>query len=297
LTNRLVDESIQDGDNVSKRERYPSGVPCWVETLQPNPEAALDFYGSLFRWEFVGPGVTPGAVPGDPPGQYFVARVKGLDVAGIGSQLNRTDAPAPTWTTYIRVASADRTVEKVQYAGGTVRAGPLDAMPAGRLAVLTDPAGAEIRIWEAGGCEGAQLINEPRAWAISELHTTDPESSKEFYGALFGWQPEQHGPAGAQITLWRLPGYVGGEPEQPVPRDVIGLMMPIGGGGARSAQQPHWSVEFWVDDVNAISEHAAMLGGRVSVPPYDTSRFRNAVLVDPQGAAFSVSKLVPKRGH
>ena len=37
---------------MSEREQYPAGVSCWVETLQPDPRGALDFYGALFGWEF-----------------------------------------------------------------------------------------------------------------------------------------------------------------------------------------------------------------------------------------------------
>ena len=81
---------------MSERERYQAGVPCWVETLQPDVQAALDFYGSLFGWEFAG----PGSMPGDRPGQYFVARVRGRDVAGIGSLPTRDGLPAATWVTH-----------------------------------------------------------------------------------------------------------------------------------------------------------------------------------------------------
>jgi hypothetical protein len=73
------------------------------------------------------------------------------------------------------------------------------------LAVLADPAGAPVCVWEAGAREGAQLVNEPGAWAMSLLHTTDPESSQAFYGAVFDWRPEPFDAAGAQLTLWRLP--------------------------------------------------------------------------------------------
>jgi len=234
---------------MGKRARYPPGVPCWVETLQPDPEAALAFYGPLFEWEFVGLGATQG----DAPGRYFVAQVEGLDVAGIGSRRNQPQAPA--WCTYVRVASLDDTAEEAFNAGGALPAGPCDALPARPLAILADPAGAEIGIWEAAAREGAQLVNEPRAWALSELHTSDVESANIFYEALFGWQPEPFGPRGAQTTLWRLPGYVGGVPQQPVPRDVVGLMHRIATDGAPGPEDPHWSVEFWVDDVDAAAEH------------------------------------------
>jgi len=55
---------------MSEREEYPAGVPCWVETLQPDPRVALDFYGPLLGWEFA----EPGPMPGDLPGEYFAGQ-------------------------------------------------------------------------------------------------------------------------------------------------------------------------------------------------------------------------------
>ncbi len=33
---------------MSERNDYPAGVPCWVDTLQPDPELAMRFYGAIF---------------------------------------------------------------------------------------------------------------------------------------------------------------------------------------------------------------------------------------------------------
>jgi predicted enzyme related to lactoylglutathione lyase len=126
---------------------------------------------------------------------------------------------------------------------------------------------------------------------MSLLHTTDVEGSKAFYGAVFGWQTETFGAPEGEITLWRLPGYVGGEPDQPVPRDVVGGMTPIGGDSGPITTYSHWSVDFWVHEADATAEHTARLGGTVIVPPHDTPGFRSAVLMDSQGAIFSVNQL------
>jgi predicted enzyme related to lactoylglutathione lyase len=96
---------------------------------------------------------------------------------------------------------------------------------------------------------------------------------------------------GGEITLWRLPGYEGGEPEQPVSREVIGVMVPMTGDRFPDDVGPHWSIDFWVDDAGATADTAAGLGGKVVVAPYETPGFRQAVLADPQGAVFSVSQL------
>jgi predicted enzyme related to lactoylglutathione lyase len=187
------------------------------------------------------------------------------------------------WNTHVAVASADAAAEAVIKAGGSVVAGPFDAPPAGRLAVISDPVGAVLCVWEPGDRKGAQVVNEPRAWSMSLLQTPDPEVAKAFYGEVFGWQGEPFGPG---VTLWRLPGYFGGEPNQPVPRDVVAGMM------KSTDVAPHWRVDFWVEDTDATAATAGRLGGQVIAEPFDTPGFRSAVLADPHGAAFSINQLI-----
>ena len=93
------------------------------------------------------------------------------------------------------------------------------------------------------------------------------------------------------ITMFRLPGYVGGEPEQPVSREVVVATM----ARASADLAPHWSVDFWVDDVDETARKAGELAGRVVVPPFSAPVGRTAVLADPHGAAFSVSKVSARR--
>jgi predicted enzyme related to lactoylglutathione lyase len=272
------------GEPMSERDEYPPGVPCWVDTAQPDPRAAMEFYEKVFGWEFVG----PGQMPGDPPGEYFVARARGRDVAGVSSLPPEGVPPRPAWNTYVAVASADDAVAAVTEAGGAVVVEPFEALPAGRMAVVTDPAGALFCVWEAADRQGAQLVNEPGAWSMSILNTRDVEGAKAFYGAVFGWVPEEFG---GGITLWRLPGYVGGEPAQPVPRDVVAVMAPISADRFPDEVPSHWSVDLWIDDADAAAETAAKHGGTVIAPPFDSPPFRQAVIADPHGASFSVSEL------
>jgi predicted enzyme related to lactoylglutathione lyase len=262
---------------MSHRSHYPPGVPCWIDTAQPDIEAALSFYGALFGWEFVG----PGAMPGDPPGRYYVARARGEDVAGVSS-LPSGVPPNAAWTTYVAVDSADRAADRARSAGGTVEVDPFDAPPAGRMAVLRDPAGAVFCVWQPGDRKGAQLVNEPSAWSMSMLNTSDVDRAAAFYAELFGWQSESFGPG---LTLFRLPGYVGGEPQQPVPRDVVAVM-------AAGDGEPGWMVDIWVADADATAEIATELDGAVVVAPRETPGFRNAMIADPAGAVFSISQLL-----
>ena len=267
---------------MSERDDYEPGVPCWIDILQPDPDAAMGFYAALFGWEFAG----PGEMPGDPPGRYFVTRLRGRDVAGIGSQPAGDPSPPPAWNTYVSVASADEAALCAVDAGGAVLVEPFDVLPAGRMAVVADPAGAPFSLWQPGERRGAQVVNEAGAWAMSHLSSPDPEGAAAFYGDLFGWTTETFGEGDAAVTTFRLPGYFGGEPSQPVSREVVATMSSAGGDGA-----PGWSVNLWDRDVDATTAKAVELGGRAVAEPFDTPISRMAVLADPYGATFSIANV------
>ena len=217
---------------MSERDRYPSAVPCWTVALQADPRKAGGLYGNLFGWE----------IADSKDGGSLVARMRGREVAGIAPLPDVEPPVAPVWMTHIRVDSAAATTTRAQDAGGRLVAGPIELPSDGRVAVLADPAGAAFCAWETEGREGAQIVNEPGAWSMSALQTDDPEAAAAFYGAVFGWHMEPFGPPEAGLALCRLEGFVGGEPEQPVPRDVVAVIMPL----SEADGSPRWSVDFWV---------------------------------------------------
>jgi uncharacterized protein len=280
-----------------ERDGYPPGVPCWVDTGQPDPQAAADFYGALFGWEL------EDRMPAGSPGRYFVAQLRGRDVAAVGS-LPEQAPPGPAWNTYVWVESADDAAAKVKDAGGGGVMPPFDVMHAGRMAVLSDPSGTVFCVWEAREHRGAQLVNEPGTWNWSNLNTRDPEGAKAFYGAVFGWETRSMDLGGGEATMWRMPGYgdflerttdpdvrsrlanVGAPPGF---EDAVGWLVPSTSDGA----PPHWQVTFSVDDTDAAADRAAELGGKVVAPPLEVPYARIAVLSDPQGATFTVSKFQP----
>jgi predicted enzyme related to lactoylglutathione lyase len=279
-----------------ERDEYLPGVPCWVDTSQPDPEAAVAFYSGLFGWD------CEDVMPPGSGGSYFIARLRGGDVAAIGSQ-PEGGPPSAVWNTYVCVDSADEAAVKVEGAGGGVVTGPFDVMNAGRMAVFTDPEGAAFCVWQAKEHTGARIVNEPGALNFNGLNTRDPERAKSFYRAVFGWETLGL-PGGADA--WRLPGY-GDCLEQRDPglrdrmaqlgapdgfEDVVATLNPI------ADDQPdvpaHWGVTFAVADADAIAETAAQLGGQVVVPPFDAPWVRMTVIADPQGATFTASKFVPE---
>lgn len=269
---------------MSTREHYPNGVPCWVETLTDDPDAARRFYSGLFGWTFAGSGERTG----DPPDEYLLARLDDADVAGIAPMPDGVEPPPPAWYTHVAVDELAGATERARAAGAEIIAEDRDASPAGRLAVLADPCGAVLCLWEGHARRGAGRVNEPSSWAMSLLATSDPERSEAFYGELFGWRAEvTETVPGLPFWLWRLPGYLGGEPEQPVPRDVVAVMTTSQGAPAG------WSLDFRVEDARAAAAVTPGLGGRVISGAADAGSFRRTVLADPRGAAFSASQLMP----
>ncbi len=276
-----------------EREGYIPGVPCWVDTSQPDPEAALPFYGGLFGWEL------EDMMPEGSEGRYFVGRIRGGDVAAVGSIPAGVPAMA-MWNTYVWVESADETAAKARDVGGTVAMEPFDIMDSGRMAVLTDPEGAAFCVWQAKSHKGAKVVNEHGSLNFNGLATRDPEGAKAFYGAVFGWKTLALG-AG---SMWTLPGY-GDHLEEASPGlreqmaamgapdgfiDVVAALNPIADDD--SDTPAHWSVTFAVDDVDATAAKAGELGGEIVAGPFDAPWTRMAVIKDPQGATFVASQFV-----
>jgi predicted enzyme related to lactoylglutathione lyase len=281
---------------VNERDRYIPGVPCWVDTSQPDPEAAVDFYGGLFGWEF------EDVMPAGSPVKYFMARLHGGDVAAVGSQPEGAP-PAAVWNTYVWVDSADETASKVRDAGGSVLTEPFDVLESGRMAVFADPEGAPFSVWQANQHRGARVVNEPGSLNFNDLNTRDPEGAKAFYGSVFGWETLG---IGSDFTAWTLPAY-GDHLEQGDPglrermaesgapagfEDVVASLNPIP--DDQPDTPPHWGVTFAVDDADATAAKAGELGGQVVVPPFDAPWVRMTILTDPQGATFTASKFVPE---
>ena len=270
---------------------YPDGVPCWVDTVQPDVGAAVSFYGALFGWAF------EEVTAPDAPGHYAIATLDGHDVAGIAGP----GAGAAAWNTYVAADDADAAARRLAGLGATVVSAPADAGAWGRAATLIDPEGAELRIWQARQRLGAQAVNEPGTWNFSDLHTGVPRSAIRFYEAAFGWSFDDLGFA----TLIRRPGY-GDHLEATVDPDIrarqegvvappgfedaIAWLAPLG-----SDERPHWHVTFAVADRDRAAADAERLGADVLARD-DTQWTRTALVRDPQGAELTLSQFTPPGG-
>ena len=288
-----------------RRVGFPAGVPAWIDTNQPDLDAAAEFYGGLFGWQFSERAV------GATDRRYLVATLNGDEVAALGALLPSNESGA-AWNTYIDVADANSAADSIRAAGGTVVAGPVDAGGLAQVAACADPAGATFRVLQPGALKGAATVNAPGSWNFSELNTRDIEGARRFYRAVFGWEADASEPglnaasvngADARSLMVRLPGYAEflekfdpglrkrhaefGAP--PGFSECVAWILPL----TDDAEAPHWSVTFSVADTDDIVEHVRRLGGSVVVDPFDVAPTRLAVVRDPAGAQFTVSAFNP----
>jgi predicted enzyme related to lactoylglutathione lyase len=256
-------------------DRYIPGVPCWIDTTQPDPDAAMAFYGGLFGWEF------EDVLPRDAPGRYAIAKLPGGDVGGVGSQPD--GPPIALWNTYVWVDDADETAAKARDAGGTIVMEPMDVFEAGRVAVFTDPEGATIAAWQPRNRRGSQVVNEHGSLNFNNLNTRDMQAAAAFYGAVFGWDLIDVGgsgmwalPAYGDFLEARTPGTRKGMEEMGAPDRFIEVVASaVAIPDDQPDTPPHWSLTFGTDDADATAAKATELR-------------------DPQGATFTASKFVPE---
>ena len=143
--------------------QYPHGTFCWIELGTPDLAAAKVFYTRLFDWTYED--VPAGGEP------YTIAKRDGVDVGGL-------DGHRPEegygWQSYLAVHDLPSVLDKARELGATVLPHAGDLPVASRFAILRDPTGAEVTLWEnEGGYHGARLVNEVGTWSWNELVTPD----------------------------------------------------------------------------------------------------------------------------
>jgi predicted enzyme related to lactoylglutathione lyase len=245
--------------------------PVWTDLATSDAEAARDFYGKVFGWKIE---VSP-----DPQyGGYALATIGGKDVAGIGP---KQMAEAPTaWTVYIGTSDADDTVKRAQAAGGNVIVPTMAVGDQGKMAIIQDPSGAMLGIWQSQNMTGAQLFDKPNTMGWAELNSRGFNKAEPFYKKLFGWGEKKTPGAGEnpEYTEFQLGGksVAGGMEMNPmVPAEV----------------PSYWMVYFNVDDVDKAFKKVTEAGGKEVLAPQDMPGGRFAIVSDPQGASFGLLRM------
>ena len=248
---------------------YSAGVPMWIDFSSPDLDKSRAFYEGLLGWESqVGP---PEA------GGYTIFQLNGKMVAGGGPTVGPDQHPA--WSQYVKTADASATAQKVKDAGGEVVMGPMDVMDQGTMAVLRDPTGAHISIWQPRVHQGAELVNEPGTFSWSELYTRDVPTAVEFYKKVFGWDVDETDMPGlGKYQLFKVDdrAMAGGmDMSSMLPAEI----------------PPHWLIYFTVANTDDAIAKVKELGGEVLDGPNPTPMGPMALIRDPVGAAFAVIQI------
>jgi hypothetical protein len=240
---------------------YLPGEPTWIDLGTTDMDAAVDFYCALFGWTC--------DRGGDDVGGYSIFRKNGSQVAGAMTTMSPEQPVA--WSCYVSTDDADKSVELVQSAGGTVIAPAMDVMDLGRMAVFADSHGAVLGLWQPRKHTGSELVAEEGVPCWIELASRDQDTALPFYAAVFGWDAH------------RNPGYTEFHLGEQTVAGCLDMpeMVP--------AQVPsYWMPYFQAGDPAAQAAKAASLGGTVLVPFMEMDNVAFSVATDPQGATFGL---------
>lgn len=251
----------------ARDENTPSGGPCWVDLMTSDTAGSREFYGQLFGWT--------AEEPNEDFGGYFNFTKDGVRVAGCMG--NPADSGMPdVWSIYLSTDDARKTVDAAVANQGQVYVAPMDVGDLGSMAVVGDPGGAAIGMWQPGLHRGFGIIAEPGAPSWFELFTRDYETAVTFYRDVFRWDTHvvSDTPEFRYTTLGDA--------------DHQGAGIMDASGFLPDGVPAHWSVYFGVADTDAALATIVDLGGSTLMPAEDTPYGRLAAAADPTGAAFKL---------
>src|SRR5919201_2235802 len=156
------------------------GKFVWREQVSDDPEQAKAFYTQLFGWS------TETFKPGEIDYTMIAA---GGNMHG-GFSKAQEGAPPPHWLGHIHVESVDETIERAKKAGGKIAFGPMDMPEIGRFAIIVDPQGAFVSVYQPE----SEVPSSAGVFVWDELATSDVEGAERFYGEVFGWTTKDMGP-------------------------------------------------------------------------------------------------------
>ena len=225
------------------------------------------FYSELFGWE--------AQEPSPEHGGYFMFTHKGAPIAGGMGDMGGMRANN-AWKPFLATDDIGRTLKLASENGATVHAPAMQVDDLGTQAVISDPAGAVIGIWQPGSFPGFTLINEPGAPMFVAIDVYDYQAQIAFYRQVFGWNPlEEESEDGHHYA-----GYMDPDTDRPL----------AGIGDEVENLAPHESPAWWIfwqcDDVDDSVTKVRSLGGAVLTEARDGGLGRSARVTDPTGASF-----------
>ena len=246
------------------------GEPCWIDLMTSDPARSIAFYAALLGWRAVDTGAESG--------RYTMFFHGDAAVAGLTAQ-DPSSGNRDFWTTYLASENVAESVRAATAARAAVLIPPQTVGDQGRLAVLTDPAGAAVGVWEAARHRGFGADNEIGTPVWHELITRDFAGAIAFYKEVFNWTPIPL----SDTTDFRYSTFGHDESMTGGVYDADAMLPP----GVPS----HWQVYLGVADVRASAAKVRELGGTVLREPWDSDFGTFAQIADATGAAFLLGQV------
>lgn len=211
---------------------------------------------------------------------YLTFYYDGYPVAGVAPQPEGSTF-GDVWTVYVEVEDIDQATGRATDHGGSVAVRPTRVGDQGSMAVIRDPVGAVLGLWEPRLHRGFGVVDEPGAPTWFETVTPDHAATLSFYAETFAW------------TFRSISDVA--EPRYSIARvgsvEVAGVLQAQAGD-----PRPRWQYMVGSEDTDAISDRVLEMEGSVHDDPSDSSFGRVVTVVDPMGARLRLTELIPVEG-
>ncbi len=259
----------------------PTGTPTWIDLGSNKAEASRAFYQGLFGWSFDD--------QGEEFGHYEMVVKDGNIISGF---MNVEGIPGPDggplvdrWDIFLAVDDIATRLELAKKHGATVISEPMAMPETGIFALITDPTGAAIGLWESLGFDGYTFTGTPGTPVWFELMTTDFDAAVDFYRAVFDFDivpmGSDTGDDGEADSGFRYVTNGAGEKACAGICDASSFI-PAG-------VPSFWRVYFEIEATDPVLEKVQALGGRVLDGPMDSPFGRCTTVADPAGASFQLN--------
>lgn len=133
----------QSGSHIGAGIVNEPGGLTWGDLRSSDPDAAIAFYAAVFGY------TTQGLEAAGPDYRMFALAGEETPLGGMGGMMGQEGIPSH-WLVYFGVADTPEAVAAAEQAGGGVMLRDLNT-PYGRMAALTDPAGAAFWVVQTDG--------------------------------------------------------------------------------------------------------------------------------------------------
>lgn len=249
------------------------GEPTYLELDSDDLDGAKAFYGELFGWEFHDQGAELGHYHQIRSGELLV----GGAMSTVGMPCPEGGKIPSRWMVFLATDDIEGTCRRAAEAGATVAVSPMSPGDTGRAAVLIDPSGAVVGLWQAGTIVGTDLPRAAGSPVWFELMTKDFDAALPFYREVLGWDVQAYSEEGSD---WRYVTNGTGENSVAGMGDAAGVFAD----DVPSA----WRVVLGIADFDTALARIPELGGAVLDGPMDSPYGRLATVRDPQGATFQL---------